>query len=70
MLLVRYVLEDMDEQRVLAVDAQGDVANCSLTSFRRERGTLRLEAYNAVGHLEQDDAADVTAEPDRPRAAR
>lgn len=69
-LLVRYVLEDMDEQRVLAVDAQADVANCSVTSFRRERGALLLEAYNHVGHLERDEAADVTAEPDLPRAAR
>ena len=68
-LLVRYVLEAMDEQQVLAVDAEGEVANCSLTSYEREGGRLVLRSYNEVDHLERS-AADVTAETDAPRAAR
>ena len=68
-LLVRYVLEQMDEQQVLAVDGEGEVANCSITTYEREQGRLLLRSYNEVEHLEQSDA-DVTAEPDAPRAAR
>ena len=68
-LLVRYVLEGMTEQQVLAVDAQGDVANCSLTSYRARDRRLVLEEYNAVTHLDRS-PADVTAEPDVARAAR
>ena len=64
-LLVRYVLEDMDEQRVLAVDAQGDVANCSLTCFEydAEAGRLILQAWNTTSPL-ADEGEIVTSEPD------
>lgn len=73
-LLVRYVLEGMDEHQILAVDADAEVANCSLTTYRHDpsaglRGGLRLECYNEVGHLEREDE-DVTAEPDVPGAPR
>ena len=68
-LLVRYVLEGMDEGTVLAVDAEGEVANCSLTTYEREGGRLALRSYNEVDHLEVSEA-DVTAETDEPRAAR
>lgn len=73
-LLVRYVVEGMTEDEVLAVDAAGDVANCSVTSYSFDptvgpRGGLRLERFNEVEHLEEQDEA-VTAEPDAPLAAR
>ena len=70
-LLTRYVLEVLDEQAVLAVDAEGDVANCAVTSYvlDRERGRLRLERFNEVTALEQQDAT-VTTEPDVAHAPR
>jgi len=68
-LLVRYVLEQMTEGEILAIDRAADVANCSVTDYRSQDGRLVLEAYNLVDHLERSDA-DVTAEPDTPHAAR
>lgn len=64
-LLVRYVVEQMTEQDVLAVDAAGDVANCSLTSYVLQGSSLRLERYNDVAHLEAE-AEPVTVEPEGP----
>lgn len=69
-LLVRYVVERMDEQQILAIDAQGDVANCSVTSYRYDAGPgMTLERYNEVTALEEQDEP-VTAEPDVPGAPR
>jgi probable phosphoglycerate mutase len=69
-LLVRYVVERMDEQQILAIDADGDVANCSVTSYRYEpRRGMTLVHYNDLTPLEEQDE-DVTAEPDVPGAPR
>ena len=70
-LLTRYVLEGMDEQSVLELDAQGEVINCSVTSYRydREAGRLALERYNEAAPVEDHDEP-VTAEPDAPGAPR
>jgi broad specificity phosphatase PhoE len=68
-LLVRYVVERMTEEEILAIDRQGDVANCSVTSYRLEDGHPVLAAYNHVDHLEEQDA-EVTAEPDVQAAPR
>ena len=68
-LLFRYVVECLDEAAVLAIDREGDVANCSVTSFRRTGDAMTLEAYNDVRHLEREDAT-VTAEPDVAHAPR
>lgn len=70
-LLVRYVLEGMDEHAVLALDAEAEVANCSVTSYRydAEAGRLALARYNEAAPLEEQDAP-VTAEPDAPGAPR
>jgi broad specificity phosphatase PhoE len=64
-LLLRYVVEGMTEEQVLAVDRAGDVANCSLTAYRLAEGVLRLEAYNDVTHL-QVEHEPVTVEPEGP----
>ena len=32
-LCMRYLLEQMTEEQILAVDAQGDVANCAVTEY-------------------------------------
>ena len=66
-LCLRYLLERLSEEQILAIDHQGDVANCSITEYRFDqtagkRGDLVLERYNFVAPLEQD-GTEVTAEP-------
>lgn len=75
-LCFRYVLERLDEERVLAIDREGDVKNCSVTSYALEehegdpsRTRLALRAYNFVAPLEEQ-GAPVTAEPSGGGTAR
>ena len=73
-LCLRYLLERMTEAEILAVDAEGDVANCGVTAYGFDpgagpRGGLVLQAYNFTVPLEAE-GAPVTAETDAPRAAR
>lgn len=71
---MRYLLEDLDETRILAIDAEGDVANCAITEYvlgERSNGVsaLRLHRYNFVAPLEEA-RAPVTSAPDKNVAAR
>jgi broad specificity phosphatase PhoE len=70
-LCFRYLLEDLDEARILRIDQEHEVANCSLTRYRlgesKGRQKLLLERYNFVTPLEEAGAS-VTQEPD-PRPA-
>ncbi|HMJ55222.1 MAG TPA: histidine phosphatase family protein [Polyangiaceae bacterium] len=73
-LCFRYLLEKMNEEQILRIDAEKDVANCSVTDYhfiRNEsgRGEMALRSYNFVAPLE-DASAPVTREPDVPVAAR
>ncbi len=73
-LCLRYLLENMTEQKILEIDAKGDVANCSITEYRLdpgigEHGQLMLHCYNFVTPLEEA-GAPVTSEPDAKVAAR
>ena len=69
-LCLRYLLEDLTEAEILAIDALGDVANCGVTTYSRDGdGDLELEIYNFVAPLEQD-GAPVTSAPDAKVAAR
>jgi len=73
-LCLRYLLENMTEAEILAIDAAGDVANCSVTEYRLDpkaspHGELRLARYNFTAPLEEAGAS-VTSEPDAPVAAR
>lgn len=67
-LCFRYLLEQLDETRLLAIDREGDVANGSITSYRFDpealhgRGGLVLQTYNSVAAL-ADAGVPVTAEP-------
>lgn len=68
-LCLRYVIETLSEEEILAIDRAGDVANCSVTEYRCDPtkardGGLVLVRYNAVRHLQQGDGAEVTTEPD------
>jgi broad specificity phosphatase PhoE len=72
-LCMRYLLENMDEKTILAIDAEGDVANCAVTEYvcdeKREGGSLVLTKYNFVAPLERE-GAPVTSSPDAKVAAR
>ena len=73
-LCMRYLLENMDEKTILAIDAEGDVANCGVTEYRFESesegsGRLALERYNFVAPLLQQ-GTPVTSAPDKKVAAR
>ncbi|MFN8541301.1 MAG: NAD(P)H-hydrate dehydratase [Thermomicrobiales bacterium] len=59
---LRYVLEGLDEERVLGLERPGEVANSSFTSYRRADDRLVLEGFNGVEHL-ADVGVAVTAEP-------
>jgi probable phosphoglycerate mutase len=73
-LCLRYIIEQLDEEAILAIDREGDVANCAVTEYRAaSRGDgdveLRLERYNFVAPL-LDEGTEVTDEPDARVAAR
>ena len=72
-LCMRYLLENMDEKTILAIDAEGDVANCAVTEYvfdeKKEGGSLVLTKYNFVAPLERE-GAPVTSSPDAKVAAR
>ena len=73
-LCLRYLLEELTEEEILAIDRAGDVANCSVTEYRLDpgegpNGCLKLHRYNFVAPLERE-GAPVTREPDAAVAAR
>ena len=73
-LCLRYLIESMTEDEILAIDREADVANCGVTSYRLDRdaapgGLLRLDAYNFVAPLEAAGAT-VTSRPDAPAGAK
>ena len=73
-LCLRYLIEDMTEAQILSIDAEGDVANCSVTeyAFRSSgggTGHLALDRYNFVAPITAGGAT-VTSDPDANVAAR
>ncbi|HZW72618.1 MAG TPA: histidine phosphatase family protein, partial [Caldimonas sp.] len=71
---MRYLLERLDERQILAIDRLGDVPNCGITSYEFDphagrHGKLVLRLENFVSPL-REAGAPVTAEPDRPAAAK
>jgi len=68
-LCLRYILENMSEEEVLAVDRQGSIGNCALTEYRFDPdggkdGGLVLVRFNTVQAITEEDAP-LTAEPRR-----
>src|SRR4030095_7883369 len=52
-LCFRYLLEQLDETVILRIDADAEVANCSVTEYELKRGhedtaSLKLQRYNFV----------------------
>ena len=73
-LCLRYLLENLDEAGLLAIDAEGDVVNCGVTEYRFNPGVgpdggLELIRYNFTAPLEKA-GAPVTSAPDAVVAAR
>jgi len=73
-LCLRYLLECMTEEEILAIDAEAEVANCSVTSYEFNRelgrnGKMELRLFNFVAPLEEA-GAPVTRRPDEAVAAR
>ena len=68
---MRYLLENLDESQILAIDKLGDVPNCALTSYRRDpkAGQLVPELVNFLAPL-LESGAPVTAAPDVPAAPK
>jgi len=73
-LCMRYLVERMTEEQILAVDREGDVVNCGITEYGFDPGLglgggLALQRYNFSAPLEEE-GAPVTAEPDVSVGAR
>jgi 2,3-bisphosphoglycerate-dependent phosphoglycerate mutase len=73
-LCLRYILEEMDEAQVLAIDKEGDVVNCGLCEYDFEPDDAkqcapRLVRYNFAAPLIED-SAPVTSAPDAMVATR
>ena len=73
-LCMRYILEHLTEDELLAIDKKNEIANCSVTLYEHDellgpRGNLRLGLFNFVAPLEEA-GAPVTAEPDAKVGAR
>lgn len=68
---LRYLVEELDEAKILAIDALGDVPNCGLTSYRHDAATrgLKPDQVNFVAPLLQE-GTPVTAAPDAPAAPK
>ncbi|MCA1200189.1 histidine phosphatase family protein [Sphingomonas sp. R647] len=74
-LCLRYILENLSEAEILAIDREGDVANCSVTEYRYDSalgkdGGLALVRYNVTAPVEEGCSAEVTRAPDAMVGAR
>ncbi|HEV2818459.1 MAG TPA: histidine phosphatase family protein [Allosphingosinicella sp.] len=73
-LCLRYILEELDEAGILAIDEAGDVVNCGVCEYEFEPADSklcvpRLTRYNFAAPLVEE-AAPVTSEPDAMVATR
>jgi probable phosphoglycerate mutase len=73
-LCLRYLLECMTEDQILAIDRETEVANCSVTSYGFNpaigtHGKMELQLFNFVAPLEAA-GAPVTRKPDEPVAVK
>jgi 2,3-bisphosphoglycerate-dependent phosphoglycerate mutase len=66
-LCMRYILEELDEGQILAIDKQSEILNCGICAFDFEPHELecapRLSLWNHAAPLEET-GAPVTSEPD------
>ena len=67
-LLVRYLVEGLDEDALMKVAHEHSIANCSISTWVRDGDGLRPELFNSVDHLHREGTPptreeDVDAEP-------
>ena len=65
-MMMRYVLERLDEERVLAIDRTNQIPNCSITTYARAGRQWRLVDFASVEHLAPEvvtRASDYTGAP-------
>jgi broad specificity phosphatase PhoE len=65
-MLFRYVLEDLDEAGLLALDREAQIANTAVTTYRIVDGAAELVVFNDSAHLpveEKTQASDVPVAP-------
>lgn len=73
-LVFRYLLEELTEQEILAIDRESDVANCAVTVYDADpsagpHGAMRLRVYNDTTPVRRA-GEPVTREPDARVAPR
>lgn len=72
-LCMRYLLDGLTEEQILAIDREADIANCGVTEYRfkpdQGDGGLMLTRWNFTAPLDEG-GAPVTAQPDPSVAAR
>jgi len=68
---MRYLLENLEEHEILALDRRGDVPNCGVTSYEYKAGAegLAVDLVNFVAPLRRE-GTPVTVEPDAADAAK
>lgn len=73
-LCMRYILDELTEEEILAIDRAHEIANCSVTHYELDPdagtvGRLVLRAFNFTAPLATE-GAPVTTRPDVPAGAR
>jgi hypothetical protein len=73
-LCLRYILEEMDEAQILAIDREREVLNCGVCEYEFEPDDAllcvpKLVRYNFAAPLIEE-RAPITSEPDAVVAAR
>ena len=69
-IVIRYLLERLDEATALELSRTGQLANCSLTTFVHDGdGVLQLDKDGWTAPLEHEQTP-ITEEPDAPVAPR
>ena len=66
-MLFRYVLEDLDEATLLAIDRAEQVANTAVTTYVDDGDGMRLVTWNDTGHLPEEATTDAPDVPVAPR---
>ena len=59
----RFVLEGLDEAKLLEIDREVPLANCSLTTYRDREGALELVDFAATDHLQAAAAPETHEQP-------
>ncbi len=61
-LLVRYLAEELDEEKLMTIAHSVSIANCSISSWRRSGPAWRPERFNDVSHLHVEGTPPTTQE--------